>query len=175
MEIVLIDFSVLAWSEIQLVYSSFDEVWSQGDCVFCWSGAGEMAFQLVGLYQFHYPGYLMLYQQHPQPMCNISGQVLGNQWVVMSNVLSIMTFLKYIQDNCRYMIHSKHGYPTRERILNSDGSLMFSSLTSKMHQFYIEHRKHWWVFDAKSMFHPCFQCFSTFKPTMFRLLNINDH
>ena len=24
------------------------------------------------------------------------------------------------------------------------------------------------------MFHPCFQCFSTLKPAMFRLLNIND-
>ena len=43
-----------------------------------------------------------------------------------------------------------------------------------MHQFYLEHRKHWWLFDVTSMFYRCFQCFSTFKPTMFQRKNIKD-
>ena len=50
---------------------------------------------------------------------------------------------------------------------------MLSSITSMMHQFYIEHRKHWWIFDVTLMFHPYFQCFSTLKPAIFHLLNIN--
>ena len=32
--------------------------------------------------------------------------------------------------------------PSREHINNNDDSLMLSSITSMMHQFYIEHRKH---------------------------------
>ena len=51
---------------------------------------------------------------------------------------------------------------------------MLSSLALMIHQFYIEHRKHWWIFDVTSMFHTCFQCFSTLKPAMFRLFSIND-
>ena len=50
------------------------------------------------------------------------------------------------------------GGPSREHIGNVDDSLMLSSITSMMHRFYIEHRKHWWIFDVTSMFHPCFQC-----------------
>ena len=55
---------------------------------------------------------------------------------------------------------------------------MLSSITSMMHQFYFEQRKHWqlveWMNDVTLMFHPCFRCFSTLKPAIFRLLNIND-
>ena len=36
--------------------------------------------------------------------------------------------------------------------------LMLSSITSMMHQSEIKHRKHWWIFDVTSMFHPCFRC-----------------
>ena len=50
-------------------------------------------------------------------------------------------------------------YPSREHIGNIDDSLLLSSITSLMHQFYIEHRKYWWIFDLTLMFHPCFQCF----------------
>ena len=28
--------------------------------------------------------------------------------------------------------------------------------------------------NVTAMFHPCFQCFPTLKPAMFRLLNINE-
>ena len=47
-----------------------------------------------------------------------------------------------------------------------------SSITSIMHQFYIEHRKHWWILDITSMFHPSSKCFCTLKPAMFHLLDI---
>ena len=56
----------------------------------------------------------------------------------------------------------KHSYmvsPSREHIGSIEDSLMLSSITSIMHQFYIEHRKHWWIFDVTSMFHPCFKFF----------------
>ena len=65
-------------------------------------------------------------------------------------------------------------HPSQEHIGNVDESLMLPSITSMMHQFYIEHRKHWWTFDATILFHPCFQCSSTLKPVIFHLLNIND-
>ena len=71
-------------------------------------------------------------------------------------------------------LHQISHYPSREHIGNIDDSLMLSSITSMMHQFFIEHRKHWWIFNVTSMFHLCFQCFSTMKPTMFHLLSIND-
>ena len=67
----------------------------------------------------------------------------------------------------------RFNYPSRERIGNINDSLM-SSIISMMHQFYIENRKHWWIFDVTSMFHLCFQCFSAVEPTMFHLLNINE-
>ena len=63
---------------------------------------------------------------------------------------------------------------SREHIGNIDDSLMLSSITSMMHQFYIEHRKHWWIFDVTSMFQLCFQRFSTLRPAMFHLVNVND-
>ena len=52
-------------------------------------------------------------------------------------------------------------YPSREHSGNIDDSLMLSSITSVLHQLYIEHHKHWWIFDVTSMLHPCFQCFPT--------------
>ena len=64
--------------------------------------------------------------------------------------------------------------PSRRLIVNNDHTLMFSSLISKMHQFYNEYRKNWWFLDDTSMFNPCLQCFSTLKPTMFRWIDIND-
>ena len=69
--------------------------------------------------------------------------------------------------------YSEHHH-SREHIGNIDESLKLSSITSLMHQFYIEHRKHWWIFDVTSRLHLCFQCFSKLKPTMFHLLHIND-
>ena len=75
----------------------------------------------------------------------------------------------------RYFLrHKWHYLSSREHIGNIDDSLMLSSLTSMMHQFYTEHRKHWWIFDVTLVFHLCFQCFSTLKPAMLHLLNIND-
>ena len=65
-------------------------------------------------------------------------------------------------------------HPNRKHIGNIDDSLKLSSITPMMHQFYIAHRKHWWTFDVTSITHPFFWCFSTLKPAMFHLLNIND-
>ena len=80
--------------------------------------------------------------------------------------------------SCQYptleIIHSIAGQPTREHIGNIDDSLLLSSIASMMHQFYIDHRKHWWIFDVTLMFRPCFPCFFAFKPAMFHLLNINN-
>ena len=59
-------------------------------------------------------------------------------------------------------------------IVNFDDSFMLSSIKSMKHQFYIEHRKHWWLFDVTPIFHPCLKCFSTLKPMMFPLININN-
>ena len=64
--------------------------------------------------------------------------------------------------------------PNREHVGDIDDSLMLSSIKSMIHQLYIKYCKNWWIFDVISMFHPCFQCFSTMKPAMFHLLNIND-
>ena len=50
--------------------------------------------------------------------------------------------------------------PSRKHIDNIDDSLMLWSITSLMRQFYLKHRKHWWLFDVTSMFHPHFQVFS---------------
>ena len=72
--------------------------------------------------------------------------------------------------DCKWI---KFRHPSREHIGNIDDWLKLSSETSMMHQFYIEHRKHWWIFDVTPMLHPCFRCFSTLKPTMIHLLNIN--
>ena len=51
---------------------------------------------------------------------------------------------------------------SREHIVDIDDSLMLSTLTWMMHHFYGENRKNWWLFNATSIFHPCFQCFSIF-------------
>ena len=65
-------------------------------------------------------------------------------------------------------------YHSREHFDNTDDSLMLSSITSMMHQFYIKHRNYWWRFDVTSLCHPWFDCLSTFMPTLFRRININD-
>ena len=70
------------------------------------------------------------------------------------------------------VVISNFEYPSPEHIGNIDDSLMLWSITSMMHEFYIEHRLHWWTFDIVSRLHPCFQCFSTLKPATFHLLNI---
>ena len=64
-------------------------------------------------------------------------------------------------------------YHSRDYFDNIDDSLMLSSIISRMHQFYIEYRNYWWRFDVTSMFHPWFDCLSTFMPTLFRRININ--
>ena len=38
-------------------------------------------------------------------------------------------------------------YPSREDIVNINDSVMLSTITPVMHQFYIKNRKHWWFFD----------------------------
>ena len=62
----------------------------------------------------------------------------------------------------------------REYIANMDDSSILSSMTSMMQQFYIEHRKHLWLFEVTSVFQPCFQCFPTFKPAIFGLVHFNE-
>ena len=78
--------------------------------------------------------------------------------------------LSAISGGCK----SKKPFPSRKHIGSIDDPLMLSSITSMMHQFYIEHRKQWWIFDVTSTFHPCFQCFSTLKATISHLIGIND-
>ena len=79
-----------------------------------------------------------------------------------------------VKVGCLIHIRRNYVYPSRGQIGNIDDSLMLSSITSMVHQFYIEHRKRWWIFDVTSRFHPCFHCFSTLKPAMFRQKNINE-
>ena len=70
--------------------------------------------------------------------------------------------------------------PRREHTDNIDESIMLSSKTSMMHQFFIQYCKHWWFFEITSMFHPYFKCFShwshrysTYSPMKNRW-NINE-
>ena len=65
-------------------------------------------------------------------------------------------------------------YSSRKHINNTDDSLLLSSITSKMHQFYIEYRKHWWTFDDTSIFDSGLQSLSMLKPANFHLLNNDD-
>ena len=56
----------------------------------------------------------------------------------------------------RYIVyHHLYQKSSREHIGNIDDSLMSSSMASMMHQFYIEHCEHWWIFDFMILY----QCF----------------
>ena len=59
--------------------------------------------------------------------------------------------------------------PTRAHNANIDDSLMLSSITSMMHQFHIDHRKHSYI-NVSSM---C-SIFSTLKPAMFHGIDIDE-
>ena len=61
-----------------------------------------------------------------------------------------------------------------EHVASIGDSLILSSIASLMHQLYRRYRKHWWLFDFTSTFHPCFQCFSTLERTMLHRVNINE-
>ena len=62
-------------------------------------GVGSVALQLVGVSILHHSGHLVLYQQHPQPLCNITRQILGHQYVYTSTPLyaTLLSILPYME------------------------------------------------------------------------------
>ena len=48
----------------------------------------------------------------------------------------------------------RYSYPGRKHF-----RWLINVVLNNINQSHIKHRKHWWIFDVRSMFHQCFQCF----------------